>query len=83
VLDPFVVTRGAGSEYGINLMACFFIVHHHGGRIEAQNVPGGGNRFTLYLPLQPERVTASAEDADFLKKAMLNEDLWSKLLSGN
>ena len=24
-------------EYGINLMACFFIVHHHGGKIEARN----------------------------------------------
>ncbi len=56
VLDPFVVTSGKPSEYGINLMACFFIVHHHGGKIEAQNLPGGGNRFILRLPLQPESV---------------------------
>jgi two-component system probable response regulator PhcQ len=81
VLDPFVVTRGAPSEYGINLMACFFIVHHHGGRIEAQNLPGGGNRFTLFLPLNPERKVANTEETDFLKKAMLNEDLWGKLLA--
>jgi len=81
VLDPFVVTHGAPSEYGINLMACFFIVHHHGGRIEAQNLPGGGNRFTLFLPLNPERKVVNVEEADFLKKAMLNEDLWGKLLS--
>jgi two-component system probable response regulator PhcQ len=81
VLDPFVVTRGTPSEYGINLMACFFIVHHHGGRVEAQNLPGGGNRFTLHLPLHPERATAATEEPDFLKKVMLNENLWEKLLA--
>ncbi|HEY5042554.1 MAG TPA: hybrid sensor histidine kinase/response regulator, partial [Verrucomicrobiae bacterium] len=41
VLDPFTVTSGVPSEYGINLMACFFIAHHHGGKIEAQSRPGG------------------------------------------
>jgi len=81
VLDPFVITRGTPSEYGINLMACFFIVHHHGGRVEARNLPGGGNRFTLYLPLHPERAAPVDEETDFLKKAMLNEDLWRKLLA--
>ena len=81
VLDPFVVTHGAPSEYGINLMACFFIVHHHGGRVEAQNLPGGGNRFILYLPLNPERATVITEETDFLRKAMLNEKLWEKLLA--
>jgi two-component system probable response regulator PhcQ len=81
VLDPFVVTSGKPSEYGINLMACFFIVHHHGGKIEAENLPGGGNRFTLHLPLQPERTTAATDESDFLKKALLNENLWEKLLA--
>lgn len=84
VLDPFVVTHGAPSEYGINLMACFFIVHHHGGTIEAQNLPGGGNRFTLRLPLQPEHAAAAAADeADFLRKTMLNDKLWEKLLTAS
>jgi two-component system probable response regulator PhcQ len=82
VLDPFVVTQGAPSEYGINLMACFFIVHHHGGRIEAQNLPGGGNRFLLHLPINPERSAPTLEEAEFLRKAMLNENLWEKLTSG-
>jgi two-component system probable response regulator PhcQ len=82
VLDPFVVTRGSPSEYGINLMACFFIVHHHGGRIEAVNLPGGGNRFTLYLPLRPEKAIAAGDEMEFLKKAMLNESLWKQLAAG-
>lgn len=81
VLDPFVVTRGTPSEYGINLMACFFIVHHHGGRIEAQNLPGGGNRFSLHLPLHPENAVAAPAETEFLKKVMLNDNLWGKLLA--
>jgi len=54
VLDPFA-TRGKPSEYGINLMICLFIVHHHGGTIEVSSAPGGGNVFTIRLPLQPEK----------------------------
>jgi two-component system probable response regulator PhcQ len=81
VLDPFTVTQGTPSEYGINLMACFFIVHHHGGRIEAQNLAGGGNRIILHLPLHPEQVIAATGDTDFLKHAMLNEELWKELLA--
>jgi two-component system probable response regulator PhcQ len=81
VLDPFVITRGTPSEYGINLMACFFIAHHHGGRIEAQNLPGGGNRFTIHLPLHPERAPVVTGETEFLKKVMLNENLWQKLLA--
>ena len=81
VFDPFVVTSGAPSEYGINLMACFFIVHHHGGKIEAQNLPGGGNRFTIRLPLEPARVPVATDETDFLKKTMLNDNLWKKLLA--
>ncbi len=54
VLDPF--TGGAPSEYGINLMACFFIAHHHGGTIEADSLPGGGNTFAIRLPLRPDPV---------------------------
>jgi two-component system probable response regulator PhcQ len=81
VLDPFVVTHGTPSEYGINLMACFFIVHHHGGRIEAQNLPGGGNRITIVLPLHPETAINEPAETEFLQKTMLNQSLWEKLLA--
>ena len=81
-LDPFVVTTGQPSEYGINLMCCFFIVHHHGGKIEAQSLPGGGNRFTLRLPLNPEPAAAAPNETEFLQRALLNDGLWEKLLAG-
>ena len=57
VLDPFAA-QGKPSEYGINLMICLFIVHHHGGTIEVSGAPGGGNIFTIRVPLQPEKVAA-------------------------
>jgi len=79
VLDPFNISRGAASEYGINLMACFFLAHHHGGRLEAQNLPGGGNRFTVHLPLHPEHPPVPTGETEFLKKVMVNENLWQKL----
>jgi len=81
VFDPFVVRDQTPSEYGIHLMACFFIVHHHGGKIEARTQPGQGTTFTLHLPLQAEPVTISSSDTDFLRKALLNENLWEKLLT--
>lgn len=83
IFDPFVVSGSVPSEYGINLMACFFIVHHHGGKIEARSLPGRGNIFSIVLPLQPERVAPAASESDFLQKALLNEKLWDKLLSNS
>ena len=82
IFDPFVVSGGTPSEYGINLMACFFIVHHHGGKIEAQSLPGRGNQFTLRLPLQPETAAPSPDETAFLQKAMLNNGVWENLLAG-
>ena len=82
VFDPFVVRDSVPSEYGINLMACFFIVHHHGGKIDAKSQAGRGTTFTLHLPLQPERAVTPPAEADFLQKALLNEELWQKLVAG-
>jgi two-component system probable response regulator PhcQ len=82
IFDPFVVSDSVPSEYGIHLMACFFIVHHHGGKIEAHSQPGLGNTFTLHLPLKSEPVAPSPDDTVFLQKALLNEGLWEKLLTG-
>jgi hypothetical protein len=63
-------------------MACFFIVHHHGGKIDAKSQPGKGTTFNLRLPLYPERVVTPPGESDFLQRALLNEELWQKLISG-
>jgi len=79
VFDPFATQGRVASEYGIHLMACYFIIHHHGGKMEARSLPGFGTTFLLHLPLQPERVAAPAADDNFLQKALLNQELWEKL----
>ena len=81
VFDPFVVRTDTPMEYGINLMACYFIVHHHGGKIEAHSEPGQGTTFTLQLPLNPNHPPINGGDKDLFQKVMLNESLWQKLIS--
>jgi two-component system probable response regulator PhcQ len=81
IFDPFVVRGSVPSEYGIHLMACFFIVHHHGGKIDAKSQPGRGTTFSIHLPLKPEPVSAAPDEADFMQKALLNESLWEKLIT--
>ena len=81
LFDPFVVRGDTPAEYGIHLMACFFIVYHHGGKIEARSEDGKGTTFTLRLPVNPDRATLVTDDQDFLQKAFLNEKLWEKLIT--
>jgi two-component system probable response regulator PhcQ len=81
VFDPFVVRSDSPMEYGIHLMACFFIVHHHGGKIDARSEPGQGTTFTLQIPMQPSQVVPAQPEQDFLQKVLLNDTLWEKLIS--
>jgi two-component system, probable response regulator PhcQ len=81
VFDPFVVRSDSPMEYGIHLMACYFIVHHHGGRIDARSEQGQGTTFTLRLPVNPDQVLPVQEEHDFLQKLLLSETLWEKLIS--
>ncbi len=82
VFDPFVVRSDSPMEYGIHLMACYFIVHHHGGRIDARSEDGQGTTFTLTLPVNPSQAPAlSQNETQFFQKLLLNEGLWQKLIS--
>jgi len=80
LFDPFVVRADTPAEYGIHLMACFFIVYHHGGKIEARSRAGQGTTFDLRLPLHPERAVPEANQG-LLQKSLLNEKVWEKLIS--
>src|SRR5207245_2439703 len=81
IFDPFVVRTDSPMEYGINLMACYFIVHHHGGAIEARSQQGQGTTFTLRLPINPSTAPAAHDDQQFLQKVILSDSLWEKLIS--
>ena len=81
VFDPFVVRSDSPMEYGIHLMACYFIVHHHGGRIDARSQDGQGMTFTLRLPTNPNLVPPVQNEQDFLQKVLLSDKLWEQLIS--
>ena len=75
LFDPFMVRTDSPSEYGIHLMACFFIVHHHGGRIQATSDPGKGTVLTVILPLKLESSIAGLNQG-LLQQSRLAEQVW-------
>ncbi|HEY6168549.1 MAG TPA: hybrid sensor histidine kinase/response regulator [Verrucomicrobiae bacterium] len=80
LFDPFVARSDSPSEYGINLMAAFFIAHHHGGKVEAQANDPHGTVFIIQLPVNPNAPASAEEDRELIRKAFLNEELWEKVL---
>ncbi len=81
VFDPFFVRSGNPQEFGIHLMTCYFIVYHHGGKIEAKNLGEKGMTYVMTFPLNPAQKTGDQEEHDFFKRVLLNETLWEKLLA--
>ena len=83
VFDPFALRSDSPLEYGINLMAVYFIVHHHGGRIDARSEDGKGTTFILTFPLNCAQSLPREESQQFLEKVLLNETLWEKLMTAD
>jgi len=81
IFDPFAVRSDSPLEYGIRLMACFFIVHHHGGKIVAQSQEQKGTLFVLKLPVNPGTLPPAEESQGFLQRVLINDALWEKLLA--
>lgn len=81
IFDPFNLRADTPAEYGINLMAVFFIVHHHGGRIDARSEEGAGTTFSLTFSPDPDSAPAAEENTRFLERVVLNDRLWERVLS--
>jgi two-component system probable response regulator PhcQ len=83
LFDPLRVDGEPTSESEMYLMAVYFIVYHHGGRIQVGHRSGpGGLALTMTLPLRPQVGEPGDETRDFLVRAMTNERLWDRLLAG-
>lgn len=48
IFDAFVTNKETGT--GLGLTITYDIIHRHNGRIIAENAPGGGAKFTFWLP---------------------------------
>jgi len=83
LFDPFFLHDGSTYEFGVNLMAAYFIVYHHGGAISARTRPTGGTQFTLTFPIQPRSVSPLDNEQAFLAKVVMNDALWEKLLQND
>jgi two-component system, probable response regulator PhcQ len=82
VFDPFALRIGNHHEFGINLMACYFIIYHHGGKIDVQNQEGQGVTFTLTFPVRPKIVSPAEEEEAFITKVLMNDAFWERLVAG-
>ena len=82
VFDPFFSRSDNPQEFGVNLMACFFIIYHHGGKIDVQSHASEGTTFVVTMPLNPAERSLVQNDRDFLPQMLSNETLWEKLLAG-
>ena len=82
VFDPLSLHIGNHQEFGINLLACYFIVYHHGGRIDIQNRTRRGVTFTLTFPLRREVTPRADEENSFVTTVLRNDALWEKILAG-
>jgi two-component system probable response regulator PhcQ len=81
VFDPFFVRSGDPQTFGVCLMAVYFLVYHHGGRITVESLPAGGLSFQISIPVEPPVANDPEKGNDFLARVMTNERLWERLLS--
>jgi two-component system NtrC family sensor kinase len=54
IFEPFFTTKSVGTGTGLGLYISRDIIREAGGCIEVGAAPGGGARFTVWLPAGPE-----------------------------
>ena len=81
VFDPFYVRDRTPEDAGINLLFCYFIVHHHGGQLIAPADASDITRYMIRLPREQSAATSIKDDEQFLQKVFSSEEAWEHLLT--
>lgn len=83
IFDPFSILPDDSDKFGLNLLGVYFLVHHHGGHIEAESSPGEGVTYTIEIPLvSASENLSNVSSRDFVTKVLMNDALWERLLAG-
>lgn len=65
IFDPFFTTKPVGQGTGLGLSISHSIVEGHNGTLEVKNLPEGGVRSALTLPIKQRKKKAAAADRVF------------------
>jgi two-component system probable response regulator PhcQ len=76
LFDPFFVRSRKPDDFGVNMMACYVIVHLHGGTIEAQPLQSRGMCLSIRIPLDPSQATPAS--GDFFQRLVDHEAKWQQ-----
>ncbi len=60
IFDPYFTTKSRGT--GIGLAVCLAVARNHGGDIVVGDAPGGGARFSLFLPANPGKAICDEDE---------------------
>jgi two-component system probable response regulator PhcQ len=76
---PFSSAKEPVDALGLDLVVCFFIVHHHGGRIDVTGKQEA--KITIYLPVDPHKARAATLDQAALDRLFRYERTFEDFLT--